>query len=84
MPTSATQFDIGLSATFAFLFVLASVALGQGARRLSAPLTGLLGALETPLAPTLAYFILAEIANMSTIVGGVLIMVAVVLAVIFG
>lgn len=63
---------------FGLVFAIASVTFGEGARRLPPTEVALLSALETPLAPVWAFLVLAEVAGLRTIVGGVVIMVAVV------
>lgn len=62
---------------FGLAFAVASVTLCEGARRLPAAETALLSALETPLAPLLAFLILAERPGPQTMAGGAVILAAV-------
>ena len=62
---------------FGLVFAVASVTLCEGARRLPAAETALLSALETPLAPLLAFLILAERPSLQTAAGGAVIFAAV-------
>ncbi|WP_424978768.1 DMT family transporter [Leisingera sp. S232] len=62
---------------FGLVFAVASVTLCEGARRLPAAETALVSALETPLAPLLAFLILAEQPGLQTIAGGAVIFAAV-------
>ncbi|WP_052261653.1 DMT family transporter [Leisingera sp. ANG-M1] len=62
---------------FGLVFAVASVTLCEGARRLPAAETALLSALETPLAPLLAFLILAERPSLQTVAGGAVIFAAV-------
>ena len=62
---------------FGLVFAVASVTLCEGARRLPAAETALLSALETPLAPLLAFLILAERPGLTTVLGGAVILTAV-------
>ena len=63
---------------FGLFFAVASVTLSEGARRLPSAETALLSTLEMPLAPVLAFLVLAEVPTSSTIVGGTIIFLAVV------
>ena len=76
-PLSIPWQDILISATFGLSFAIASVALAEGMKRLPAGETGLLSALETPLAPLLGWLIFAEIPTGSTMLGGAIILAAV-------
>lgn len=69
--------DIVLLALFGVLFALASVALAAGAKRVPAGQAALLGALETPLAPLLAFLLLAELPGPVSALGGLVVFVAV-------
>ena len=64
-------------AGFGLVHALAYVTLVEGARRLPAVETGLLSALETPLAPVCAWLLLTEIPNTETTLGGSIILAAV-------
>ena len=58
----------------------ASVTLSQGAKALPASLTALLSILETPLAPIWAWLVLSEVPSNATLIGGAVIMFAVLYA----
>lgn len=62
---------------FGLVFAVASVTLSEGARRLPSAETALLSILEMPLAPILAMVILFEFPTPQTIVGGIVILGAV-------
>ncbi len=66
------------SAVFGLLFAFASVTLSEGARRLPAAETALLSSLETPIAPLLAWAVLGQVLAVLTVVGGTLILAAVI------
>ncbi|MEM6696234.1 MAG: DMT family transporter [Pseudomonadota bacterium] len=79
-------FQIGLIETailaaFGILHAVASVTLAEGAKRVPSGQTALIGALETPLAPILAFVILAEIPTTPTFIGGAVVVAAVVISV---
>ena len=67
-------------AAFGLLFAIASVTLAEGAKRVPAGQTALLSALETPLAPVLAFFIFAEVPSLATFLGGGLVLAAVLIS----
>ena len=75
--------DILYLAIFGLVFAVASITLMEGARKIPAAQTALLSVLETPLSPILAFIVLAEIPTTATIIGGLLIFTAVVVAQIF-
>lgn len=77
-PLENTPMEIVLMACFGLVFALASVLLADGARRVPAGQTALLSTLEAPLAPVLAWLVLAELPSVATVVGGSIILVAVV------
>ncbi|WP_390911341.1 EamA family transporter [Pseudosulfitobacter sp. SM2401] len=62
---------------FGLVFAVASVTLSEGARRLPSAETALLSTLEVPLAPLLALLILSEIPSVQGIIGGAIILIAV-------
>jgi drug/metabolite transporter (DMT)-like permease len=62
---------------FGLVFAVASVTLSEGARRLPPAETALLSILEMPLAPVLAYVLLAERASVQVVAGGAVILAAV-------
>jgi len=72
--------EIAILAAFGGLFAIASITLGEGARRIPASQTALLSALETPLAPVLAWLFLAEKPAFATYIGGALVLAAIVWA----
>jgi drug/metabolite transporter (DMT)-like permease len=63
-------------AAFGLLHAAAVVALTEGARLLPATETALLSALDTPLAPLLAWLVLGELPPAATFIGGGLVLVA--------
>lgn len=63
---------------FGLVFALASVTLSEGARRLPPAETALLSILEMPLAPLLAFVLLAERVPPQVILGGGIILLAVI------
>lgn len=76
-PLSVDPAEIGILAAFGLLFAIASVTLAEGAKRVPAGQTALLSALETPLAPVLAFLVFAEIPNGATWLGGAVVLGAV-------
>lgn len=76
-PFQAPLKEILIMAAFGLVFSLASVTLAEGARRLPAAETALLSALETPLAPVWAWLMFSEIPAVLTLVGGVIVLIAV-------
>lgn len=80
-PLDVATAEIAILAAFGLLFAIASVTVAEGAKRVPAGQTALIGALETPLAPILAFFILSEVPNTQTFVGGALVLAAVVLSI---
>jgi drug/metabolite transporter (DMT)-like permease len=69
--------EIPVMVGFGLVQAIAFVTLAEGARYLPAAETGLLSALETPLAPVWAWLLLSEIPNSETILGGSIILAAV-------
>ncbi|MEM8879984.1 MAG: DMT family transporter [Pseudomonadota bacterium] len=69
--------EIAILAAFGLVHAFASVTLAEGAKRVPAGQTALLGALETPLAPILAFAILAEAPTGATLLGGSIVLAAV-------
>jgi drug/metabolite transporter (DMT)-like permease len=76
-PFETAPSEIAILAGFGFLFAIASVTLAEGAKRVPAGQTALLSALETPLAPVLAFLIFTEVPNQASFVGGAIVLVAV-------
>lgn len=79
-PMATSRPEIGILLIFGLVFAVASVTLTEGARRIPAAQTALLGALETPLAPIWAWLLLSELPTIWAVVGGVLVMLAVILS----
>lgn len=79
-PLSATMRDIGLLAIFAILFLIGYITLQEGSKLLPPALTGLLSILEAPLAPIWAWLILSEVPVVSTLIGGAIVISAIVFA----
>ena len=69
--------EIFLCCGFGLVFALASVTMAEGARRLPAAETALISALETPLAPLWAFMVFSELPTRFTLIGGVIILLAV-------
>ena len=68
-------------AAFGALFALAAITLAEGAKRVPAGQTALLSALETPVAPVLAFLVLAEVPSQATLVGGAIVVVGVLISI---
>lgn len=77
-PFYVSGVEIAILAAFGILHAIASVTLAEGAKRVPSGQTALIGALETPLAPVLAFLILSEVPTVTTFWGGAVIMIAVV------
>jgi len=76
-PLSIPPMEIFLSCSFGLVFAIASVTMAEGARRLPAAETALISALETPLAPLWAYLVFSELPTRFTLIGGMIILLAV-------
>lgn len=76
-PFETAPSEIAILAGFGLLFAIASVTLAEGAKRVPAGQTALLSALETPLAPVLAFLIFTEVPNQASFIGGAIVLVAV-------
>lgn len=76
-PVAVPLSEIGITVLFGLFFAVASITLAEGARRLPPAQTALLSTLEMPLAPLLAWFILAEMPAAQTAIGGVVVCIAV-------
>ncbi len=76
-PVAVPLSEIGITVIFGLFFAVASITLAEGARRLPPAQTALLSTLEMPLAPLLAWFILAEMPAAQTAIGGVVVCIAV-------
>ena len=55
--------------------------LAEGAKRVPSGQTALLSALETPLAPVLAFIVFTEVPTMATILGGSVVLIAVLMSI---
>jgi len=76
-PFQTAPSEILLLAAFGLLFAVASVTLAEGAKRVPSGQTALVVALEVPLAPVLAFMFLSEIPTVATLIGGALVLIAV-------
>lgn len=76
-PFQIAPFEILLLAAFGLLFAIASVTLAAGAKLVPSGQTALLSILETPLAPIFAFFLFTEVPSQATILGGSVVMIAV-------
>lgn len=77
-PMLVSGSEVMILTAFGLMFAVASVALSMGARILPAAETALLSGLETPLAPVLAILILSEMPSVASMIGGAMIMAALV------
>lgn len=75
-PMQVISTELMLLLLFGVLFALASVTFTMGARILPPTEAALLSALETPLAPIWAFLLLSEIPTGAAVVGGAMIMAA--------
>lgn len=80
-PFQVAPQEIVLLAAFGLLFAIASVTLAEGAKRVPVGQAALLSALETPLAPVLALMVFAEVPGAATILGGALVLIAVLITI---
>lgn len=76
-PSSVSTTELPILILFGLVFAVASVTLSEGARRLPSAETALLSILEMPLAPILALLILSEVPTLQAIVGGIIILCAI-------
>ncbi len=76
-PFQTDLFEIFVLAAFGLLFAIASVTLAEGAKRVPSGQTALLSALETPLAPVLAFLVFAQVPSLTTFLGGLIVLIAV-------
>jgi len=79
-PLQTHPTEILILMAFGILFAIASVTLAEGAKRVPSGQTALLSSLETPLAPLLAFLVLAEVPSVASFVGGTVILAAVLLS----
>ena len=80
-PFGTEPFEIFVLAVFGLLFAVASITLAEGAKRVPSGQTALLSALEAPLAPILAFIVFTEVPSMATILGGSVVLVAVLMSI---
>lgn len=77
-PSQVSGMEVCVLIAFGLVFAAASVLLAEGARLVPSAKAALISALETPLAPFWAILILAEWPPLTTIIGGAIIMIAVI------
>lgn len=77
-PMTVALNEVTILLIFGAVFALASVTLLEGTRRVPAAQAALISALETPLAPFWALIFLSEIPTFRTLLGGAIIMAAVI------
>lgn len=77
-PMLVSGSEVMILTVFGLMFAVASVALSMGARILPAAETALLSGLETPLAPVLGFLVLSEMPSTVSMIGGAMIMAALV------
>ena len=76
-PFSASTHDVVWLTGFGSVFAAATILMTLGTRLLPAAQSTLIGALETPLAPVWAWFILSELPPIATWIGGTIVFTAV-------
>lgn len=76
-PFQTSPTEIAILAAFGIIHAIASVTLAEGAKRVPSGQTALIGALETPLAIILAVIILTEVPSWATLIGGTIVLTAV-------
>ena len=79
-PLQTDPTEILILMVFGILFAIASVTLAEGAKRVPSGQTALLSSLETPLAPLLAFLVLAEVPSTATFLGGTVVILAVLMS----
>jgi len=77
-PMQIAPAEILILIAFGLVFAIASVTLAEGVRRIPAAEAALLSALESPLAPFWAFLVFSAIPAVSTLIGGAIILAAVV------
>ena len=80
-PQTVPLQEIIILAIFALFFIIAYVTLQEGSKILPPALTSLLSILETPLAPIWAWLLLSELPALMTVIGGLIILIAVLAAI---
>ena len=76
-PFQTDPVEILILAAFGLLFAIAAITLAEGAKRVPSGQTALLSALETPLAPLFAFLLFMEVPGRTTVLGGALVLIAV-------
>jgi len=77
-PLDISAQDLWILAGFGVAFAAAHIMMTEGAKVTPAARTGLIGTIETPLAPIWAWLILSELPPMATWIGGSIVLAAVV------
>lgn len=80
-PLQTDLAEIFILAAFGLLFAIAAITLAEGAKRIPSGQTALLSALETPLAPLFAFLLFSEIPGNMTVLGGAIILIAVLVSI---
>ncbi len=70
--------ELLLLAVFGLIFAIAAISLTEGAKLIPSGQAALVSSLETPIAPFLAWLILSELPTLQAIIGGIVIMIAVI------
>ncbi|WP_299375938.1 EamA family transporter, partial [uncultured Kiloniella sp.] len=70
--------ELLLLAIFGLIFAIAAISLTEGAKLIPSGQAALVSSLETPIAPLLAWLILFETPTVHAMIGGTVIMVAVI------
>ncbi len=76
-PLGVSLRDLAWLAAFGVAFALAAILLTEGTRLIPAAEAGFLGTFEAPLAPVLAWLVLAELPPATTMVGGAIVLVVI-------
>ena len=76
-PFDISSRDLWILAGFGIAFAAAHIMMTEGARVTPAARTGLIGTLETPLAPVWAWLVLSELPPLATWIGGAIVLAAV-------
>ena len=76
-PFRVSHVDLLWLVAFGIVQAVAVIMLTEGAYRIPAPQTALIGSLEIPLAPVWAWMVLSEIPARTTVLGGVVVLIAV-------
>ena len=80
-PFDVARAEVFILAAFGLLFAIASVTLAEGAKRVPSGQTALLSSLETPFAPFFAFMVFTEMPNMPTLLGGSVVLFAVLISI---